>query len=280
MNITLYGKGLTIGALFLGAILSSCMPPTLTHELSSGLSGTRSTSITEVEISSTPTNTLSPTATLTPAITLTSTIEPTGTLPPSLQACIPQNTKRETALVTRVIDGDTIEVQMDNQIYRVRYIGIDTPEREENFFTEATEANKRLVEGKTVLLVKDVSEVDRYNRLLRYVIVGDIFVNYELVRQGFAFASTYPPDVACSEALLSAQQIARSSETGLWKPSPSIVRLPDRTGNCDPSYPDVCIAPPPPDLDCRGIPYRRFRVLPPDPHRFDGDHDGIGCESN
>jgi len=49
--------------------------------------------------------------------------------------------------------------------------------------------------------------------------------------------------------------------------------------NCDPSYPDVCIPPPPPDLDCGDIPYRRFRVLEPDPHRFDGDNDGIGCES-
>lgn len=50
-------------------------------------------------------------------------------------------------------------------------------------------------------------------------------------------------------------------------------------GSCDPSYPTVCIPPPPPDLDCGDIPYRRFTVLAPDPHRFDGDHDGIGCES-
>ena len=49
--------------------------------------------------------------------------------------------------------------------------------------------------------------------------------------------------------------------------------------SCSPAYPDVCIKPPPPDLDCGDIPYRRFRVLPPDPHHFDGDHDGIGCES-
>lgn len=49
--------------------------------------------------------------------------------------------------------------------------------------------------------------------------------------------------------------------------------------NCDPSYPTVCIPPPPPDLDCGDIPYRRFTVLPPDPHKFDGDKDGIGCES-
>lgn len=50
-------------------------------------------------------------------------------------------------------------------------------------------------------------------------------------------------------------------------------------GNCDPSYPDVCIAPPPPDLDCSEITYRDFRVVGSDPHRFDGDKDGFGCES-
>jgi hypothetical protein len=51
--------------------------------------------------------------------------------------------------------------------------------------------------------------------------------------------------------------------------------------NCDPSYPDVCIPPNPPDLDCGDIPHRRFRVLPPDPHKFDGsDGDGIGCEGD
>ncbi len=50
-------------------------------------------------------------------------------------------------------------------------------------------------------------------------------------------------------------------------------------GNCDPSYPTVCIPPPPPDLDCGDVPYRNFKVLPPDPHHFDGDHDGIGCET-
>ena len=50
-------------------------------------------------------------------------------------------------------------------------------------------------------------------------------------------------------------------------------------GNCDPSYPTVCIPPAPPDLDCPQIPYKRFQVLPPDPHGFDRDGDGIGCES-
>lgn len=63
-------------------------------------------------------------------------------------------------------------------------------------------------------------------------------------------------------------------------PAPTAVPTPAPPQNrCDPSYPDVCIPPPPPDLDCGEIQYRRFRVLQPDPHRFDGDNDGIGCES-
>jgi hypothetical protein len=62
-------------------------------------------------------------------------------------------------------------------------------------------------------------------------------------------------------------------------PTATAVRAPSG-GNCDPSYPTVCIPRYPPDLDCGDIPYRRFQVLPPDPHRFDGsDNDGIGCES-
>jgi hypothetical protein len=66
-------------------------------------------------------------------------------------------------------------------------------------------------------------------------------------------------------------------------PAPTATRAPLPTTpartNCDPSYPTVCIAPPPPDLDCADIPYRRFKVVGADPHRFDADKDGIGCES-
>ncbi|HEY9619806.1 MAG TPA: hypothetical protein V6C78_05525 [Crinalium sp.] len=58
----------------------------------------------------------------------------------------------------------------------------------------------------------------------------------------------------------------------------SIVNLPAQAA-CDPSYPTVCIAPSPPDLDCKDIEYRNFQVTGNDPHRFDGDHDGIGCEA-
>lgn len=61
-------------------------------------------------------------------------------------------------------------------------------------------------------------------------------------------------------------------------PSPEPTQPPP-SGGCDPSYPTVCIAPPPPDLDCGDVPYRRFTVRQPDPHDFDRDRDGIGCES-
>lgn len=223
-----------------------------------------------IELSFTPTAERSPTSLFTPTVTLPS---------PNIFASIPHNTERQVATVTRVIDGDTIVVDINGRSYHVRYIGIDTPEVGYPFFSEASTFNSSLVLGKTVTLVKDVSDVDRYDRLLRYVIVGSTFVNYELVRQGFAYASTYPPDVACSNFFASAQHDSQAAQFGFWAPSLQPTSKSVNAGKCDPSYPGVCIAPPPPDLDCKDIPYRRFQVLPPDPHRFDGDGDGIGCES-
>jgi micrococcal nuclease len=183
----------------------------------------------------------------------------------------------QTGQVERVIDGDTIDVRIGDETYRVRYIGMDTPEVGDPFAREATELNRELVQGQTATLVKDVSETDRYGRLLRYVFVGDTFVNYELVAQGLAMASTYPPDVACAQTFVEAQREAVAAGVGLWAAGEGSAAPPPADG-CDPSYPTICIPSPPPDLDCRDIPYRRFRVLPPDPHNFDGDHDGIGCE--
>jgi micrococcal nuclease len=115
------------------------------------------------------------------------------------------------AQVVRVVDGDTIIVNVEGQEYRVRYIGIDTPETVhptkpvEPFGKEASEMNKQLVEGKIVRLEKDISETDRYGRLLRYVYVDDIFVNAELVRLGYAQVTTYPPDVKYQDIFLELQ---------------------------------------------------------------------------
>lgn len=123
---------------------------------------------------------------------------------------------RTMGLVTGVVDGDTIDVEIAGQEYRVRYIGMNTPERDELFYKEATEANRQLVLGKTVELEKDVSETDRYGRLLRYVYVNDLFVNAHLVEQGYAQVLTYPPDVKYQELFLQLQRQAREAGRGLW----------------------------------------------------------------
>lgn len=121
--------------------------------------------------------------------------------------------------VARVVDGDTIKLA-DGRT--VRYIGIDTPETVhptkglECFGEEAKLENRRLIEGKTVRLVKDVSDTDRYGRLLRYVYSGDDMINEVLVREGFAQTATYPPDVAHQEQFIEAQNEAREAGRGLW----------------------------------------------------------------
>lgn len=125
-------------------------------------------------------------------------------------------------LVTRVIDGDTIEVHTEGKLYKVRYIGIDTPETKhptkpvEWMGKEAAAKNEELVGGKIVGLEKDVSDTDRYGRLLRYVWVRDLMVNAELVRLGFAQVSTYPPDVRYQKRFLQLQREARENGRGLW----------------------------------------------------------------
>jgi endonuclease YncB( thermonuclease family) len=120
----------------------------------------------------------------------------------------------EEAKVLRVIDGDTIDVEINGERQRVRYIGMNTPERNEACFDEATQANVELVKGKTVMLVKDVSETDRYDRLLRYVYVGDTFVNEELVRLGYAEAVLYRPDDRHYELFSALEAVVAGSGLG------------------------------------------------------------------
>lgn len=122
--------------------------------------------------------------------------------------------------VERVIDGDTIKIETGES---VRYIGIDTPETVhprkpvQYYGKEASEYNKKQVEGKKVRLEFDVQERDHYGRLLCYVYLADgTFVNAELVKQGYAQVSTYPPNVKYQELFLSLQKEARTRNRGLW----------------------------------------------------------------
>lgn len=125
----------------------------------------------------------------------------------------------ETVTVKRVIDGDTVELS-DGR--RVRYIGIDTAELSDArqpqrcYASVASAKNRELVEGKQVRLERDISDIDPYGRLLRYIYVDDVFVNEALVRGGYANVSIYPPDVKYIDQFLAAEAYARENELGFW----------------------------------------------------------------
>jgi micrococcal nuclease len=149
-------------------------------------------------------------------------------VPPSGTFQARPTSERTPAQVVRVIDGDTVEVEIEGQEYRLRYIGIDAPETVKDgtpvewIGPEASAANRALVMGKVVYLEKDISETDRYGRLLRYVFLADgTFVNGELVRQGYAQVITYAPDVKYQELLRTFEREAWDEGRGLWQPAPN-----------------------------------------------------------
>lgn len=170
---------------------------------------------------------------------------------------------------------------------------INTPEYDECYGSSATAARKRMVADG---FRAQVYTTDTSGRLVSVVTTADgINLNVWLARHGYAndkYLQQYRHEnPSLAGQLDAAFAAAKAERAGLWsacavgpaahssasatsqKPAPSA-----RSG-CDPSYPTVCIPPPPPDLDCGDISYRRFTVLAPDPHHFDADHDGIGCES-
>jgi micrococcal nuclease len=128
------------------------------------------------------------------------------------------------ARVVRVVDGDTIHVQVDGREETVRYIGVDTPESVKPgapvqcFATRASAFNARLVAGEHVRLVPDAEARDRYGRLLAYVYRArdGLFVNAALVRRGYAVALTIPPNVAHADELRGLAAAARRKGRGLW----------------------------------------------------------------
>ena len=127
----------------------------------------------------------------------------------------------ETFRVKEVVDGDTIVLEDGT---KVRYIGLNTPERGRPFYEEATEANRKLVEDREVRLEFDTVQIDRYGRTLAYVFVGDstgstqgeTFINLELLRQGYANVFTVPPNVKYEELFREAEREAREVGRGLW----------------------------------------------------------------
>jgi micrococcal nuclease len=234
----------------------------------------------------------------TPPATLAATLEPSPTAPPTPAFGTAPIGPTELAMVLSITDGDTIRIDRGHGSERLRYIGMNTPEAGEPGGSEATAANTSLVAGRQVVLERDVSETDQFDRLLRYVWIQDgggwTFVNMKLVAEGFAQAATYPPDVRFSELFVGTEQTARSTLAGLWAatPEPTLAPVPTAAplpialpaptkaaSNCHPSY-KPCL-PIVDDLNCpdvRALGLAPVQVIGPDDYRLDANHDGVGCE--
>ena len=174
--------------------------------------------------------------------------------------------------VTRIIDGDTIVVDKQS----IRFALASAPELTEPGGIEARTFIEEIcpVGSKVTIDEDDGQKEGSFGRVLAKITCNGISLNQVLVEQGYGIVDKR----FCNES-----EFKNEEWTGCKKststPPPSTPATETTQSSCDPSYPDVCIPPPPPDLDCGEISHRNFIVLPPDPHRFDGDKDGIGCES-
>ena len=203
-------------------------------------------------------------------------------------------------VVASITDGDTLRLTSGA---RVRLLQIDTPElgTGECYSRAArTALLQRVPVGSRVALEADpaLDRVDRFGRLLRYVHRGSMNVNLALVRAGAAAPYFFAGDRGrYASTLLAEAKRAQAAKRGLWRACPRTVLDPYRAietggpaappriaggGRCDPSYTGGCVPPYPPDLDCadvRALGIRTpVRVVGSDPHRLDGDGDGLGCE--
>ncbi len=263
-----------IGFLVVGLFSGSQEPDTETSA-TRGSTTTEGATTTDTEARTTSSTTSTTTAAT--ATTSATTAEPAG----------------DVVSVTRIVDGDTMAVSSGET---VRLIGIDTPETKhpsqpvECFGAQATQhATELMGPGTSVRLVYDVERTDRYGRTLAYVYrdSDDLFINLQMVRDGFAAMATYPPNVAHVEALRAAEQEARSANRGLWG---GCGGADTPAGGSGPSSPPA--APSTPrggggDRDCSDFSShqeaQRFYEAEggpgQDPHRLDGDGDGLACES-
>ena len=160
---------------------------------------------------------------------------------------VPTDARFTNAQVIEVVDGDTIKVLVAGQEATLRYIGIDTPEMGGADGKAARDQNVALVSGRAVRLEQDVSETDPYGRLLRYVWVGDLMVNAELVHIGYARAVAYPPDRNYQARFEGLQAEAKAAGRGFWATAGhapvlghELVRITGmrRDGAIDPKEPD------------------------------------------
>ncbi|MBD2122398.1 thermonuclease family protein [Trichocoleus sp. FACHB-262] len=201
-------------------------------------------------------------------------------------------------------DGDTLRVEMNGKPVTVRLVCVDAPEATQTGGKEAaTRLSQFLPKNQSVQL--RVVEQDRYGRTVAEVFKNGQSVNLQMVQEGRAvvYRQYLSGCAVTKDRYLQAEVKAKQRKLAFWSqanpvmpwdfragkrgtsnPAPAVIRptAPSpaaQTSNCSPAYPGVCIPPGPPDLDCGDISERRFQVVAPDPHRFDGDSDGVGCES-
>jgi endonuclease YncB( thermonuclease family) len=182
-----------------------------------------------------PLGTFMPTNTHRPALTIhpyDPSTTPNKILPESA-SCVPGG-EQVRALMVKVISGDTIQVVVREQTWLVKYIGVRSPQmklKPEPLAIEAAVANQNMLENQVVVLMKDVEDVDPTKTyMLRYVFAGDLFLNDEMVRRGFASTEPVPPNIACSTQFQRSQQYAIDKRLGLWiDAQPSATLLPSAT---------------------------------------------------
>jgi endonuclease YncB( thermonuclease family) len=193
------------------------------------------------------------------------------------QATSPKRPKPRprTFLVSRVVDGDTLELGNGQS---VRLVGIDTPERGECGYDTATGNLERIVQGRRVRLGMSDEDHDRYGRLLRYVNVGKIDAGLRQIKSGWAIARYdsrdgygYHPR---ENAYIATDKATPNKRCAKPKPQP-LVAAP-AGGACAPGY-DPCVPAYPPDVNCPDVD-GPIRVTGSDPHGLDADRDGIACE--
>lgn len=169
--------------------------------------------------------------------------------------------------VTYIVDGDTLDI---NTGERVRLVCIDTPERGEYYYSEAKNYLSSLVLNEEVELIKDVSEIDRYGRLLRYIYLNGDFINELIVKNGYARAYPYSPDTSLCPQIQEAEDYAKENNLGIWAE-----QEPEQTGNIICSYNAYNCA----DFSTHAEAQAVFEYCGSDVHRLDRDNDGSACET-
>jgi len=188
----------------------------------------------------------------------------------------PRPQEPRTYLVTRIVDGDTLELG-NGEI--VRLVGIDTPEVGDCGFERAADNLAALVLGKAVVLGASDEDRDAYGRLLRYIDIGDQDAGLRLIKNGLAIARYDSRDgygFHPRERVYVANDKGAKQFTCAPKPQPFVPQQPPAGGNCASGY-DPCVPPYPPDVDCADV-NGPIYVSGSDPHGLDADNDGVACE--